>query len=155
MAYQARRFKKVIEDFELVDENNQIIERLHVELDAGSTVEKIRQKYIKLVRANREIQNVHTDINSEEEILNAYSFLGTAVSDLIEAVFGKEDTEKILKFYENNYVELSQEVIPFITQVVLPKLNEVAKQNKQNILSGYNRKQQRMLSKKGMFKWGS
>ena len=155
MAYQARRFKKVIEDFELVDENNQIIERLHVELDAGSIVEKIRQKYIKLVRANREIQNVHTDINSEEEILNAYSFLGTAVSDLIEAVFGKEDTEKILKFYENNYVELSQEVIPFITQVVLPKLNEVAKQNKQNILSGYNRKQQRMLSKKGMFKWGS
>ena len=155
MAYQARRFKKVIEDFELVDENTQIIERLHVELDAGSIVEKIRQKYIKLVRANREIQNVHTDINSEEEILNAYSFLGTAVSDLIEAVFGKEDTEKILKFYENNYVELSQEVIPFITQVVLPKLNEVAKQNKQNILSGYNRKQQRMLSKKGMFKWGS
>lgn len=150
MAYQAKRSKKVIEEFELVDENNKVVERLHVELDTGSVVEKIRQKYVNLTRVHRDIQHIQAGINSEDEVLNAYTLLGTATVDLIESVFGEEDTEKILKFYENDYTEMSVEVIPFITQVVMPKLNEMVKQNKQIILSKYNRKTRRRFSKKGL-----
>ena len=98
MAYQARRMKKVIEEFELVDENGQVIERLHVELDAGSMLEKLRKKYVNLVRAQQSVQKIELDMG-DEKVLEGYNVLGAAVCDLIEAVFGKEDTQKIMKFY--------------------------------------------------------
>lgn len=148
MTYQARRMKKVIEEFELVDENGQIIERLYVELDASSMLEKLRKKYINLVRAQQSVRKIELDMG-DEKVLEGYNVLGAAVCDLIEAVFGKEDTQKIMKFYENNYVELFKQVIPFITDVVLPKVNEVAKENRQEILSQYNRKE-KLRNKKGL-----
>lgn len=148
MAYQARRMKKVIEEFELVDENGQTIECLQVELDAGSMLEKLRKKYVNLIRAQQGVQKIELDMG-DEKVLEGYNVLGIAVCDLIEAVFGKEDTQKIMRFYENNYVELFKQVIPFITDIVLPKVNEVAKRNRQEILSQYDRKE-KLRTKKGL-----
>lgn len=149
MAYQAKRMKKVIEVFELVDENEQVVERLQVELDAGSMLEKLRKKYVNLIHAQQKAQKMKLDLGNEETILEGYTMLGTAVCDLIEAVFGKDDTKKILNFYEDNYLELFREVIPFITCTILPRVNKIAKQNKQEILSRYNRKQRKQF-KRGM-----
>lgn len=148
MAYQAKRIKKVIEEFELVDENGQVTEKLHVELDAGSMLEKLRKKYVNLVRAQQSVRKIKLDMG-DEKVLEGYNVLGVAVCDLIEAVFGKEDAHKIMRFYEDNYVELFKQVIPFITDIVLPKVNEVAKKNRQEILSQYNRKE-KMRFKKGL-----
>ena len=53
----------------------------------------------------------------------------------------------IFDFYEDNYIDMVKEVIPFISGVVLPKMNEIAKENKKQILSGYNRKQRRGFMK--------
>lgn len=150
MAYQARRSKKVIEEFELVDENNQVIERLHVEIDAGSMLQKIRQKYVDIIRGKQKIEELKSNADKEQEILEAYTVLGSTVCDSMEAVFGKTDAEKILTFYKEDYVELVKEVLPFITEVVLPKVNEIAKQNKKEILSNYNRRQKRTRLEKGM-----
>lgn len=147
MAYQAKRSKKVIEDFELVNENDQVEHVLHVELDAGSMVEKIRKKYVDLVRVQEEVSNINPKESSVEEVQNAYTKLGMSVVAIIEAVFGVEDGGKILEFYENNYVDMVRQVIPFITTVVLPKMNEVAQQNKKEILSSYNRKARRKMMK--------
>lgn len=147
MAYQAKRSKKVIEEFELVDENNRVVEQFRVELDAGSMVEKLRRKHLALVHAHKELQDINVNNSNEQELSEAYEKLGTATVDIIEAVFGGEDAEKILDFYENKYVDMAKEVIPFITGVVLPKLHEVVRQSKKDILSGYNRKQRRNVLK--------
>ena len=62
-------------------------------------------------------------------------------------MFGKDDTAIILDFYENRYVEMTKEVVPFITQVVVPRCIEIRNENKKGILKGYNRKQRRALFK--------
>ena len=146
MAYQAKRSKKVIEDFELVNENGQVEHTLHVSLDAGSIVEKIRRKYVDLLRAQKKCADINMK-DDAEKVQEAYTELGMAVVSIIEAVFGSEDGAIILAFYEDNYVEMSKEVIPFISGIVLPKVNDIVAENKRQILSGYNRKQRRSIMK--------
>lgn len=149
MAYQAKRSKKVIEEFELVDENDKVVECLKVDLSAPGLTEKIRQKYVALVNVQQEVQGINAGDNTQEEVMKACTLLGTAVVDLIEAVFGREDAEKIVAFYENGYSEMVAEVLPFISDVVLPRMNEIRKENKKAVLSKYNRRQRRALAKKG------
>lgn len=145
MAYQAKRHKKFQEDFELVNESGEVVHLLHVSLDADDMVVKINRKYTALTKALAETTEIKRKAENPEEIQKSVEILGTAVVDLLEAVFGTEDTEKIIRFYEGRYIEMSQEVIPFITQHVIPKLIEMKKDNKRAVLSGYNRKTRRRL----------
>ena len=145
MAYQAKRHKKFQEDFELVNESGEVVHLLHVSLDADDMVVKINRKYTALTKALAETTEIKGKAENPEEIQKSVEILGTAVVDLLEAVFGTEDTEKIIQFYEGRYIEMSQEVIPFITQCVIPKLIEMKKDNKRAVLSGYNRKTRRRL----------
>ena len=145
MAYQAKRHKKFQEDFELVNESGEVVHLLHVSLDADDMVVKISRKYAALTKALAETTEIKRKAENPEEIQKSVEILGTAVVDLLEAVFGTEDAEKIIQFYEGRYIEMSQEVIPFITQCVIPKLIEMKKDNKRAVLSGYNRKTRRRL----------
>lgn len=145
MAYQAKRHKKFQEDFELVNESGEVVHLLHVSLDADDMVVKISRKYAALTKALAETTEMKRKDENPEEIQKSVEILGTAVVDLLEAVFGTEDAEKIIRFYEGRYIEMSQEVIPFITQCVIPKLIEMKKDNKRAVLSGYNRKTRRRL----------
>lgn len=152
MAYQAKRKAAYTQDFELVDENGNVAHRLSVALDPGSVIEKLNQKYIALVRAQRETSSVETNIqegslNGNEEFGRAYETLGRASVDLIEAVFGSEDTKIILDFYNGRYVDMISEVAPFITTVVIPDLRRIIQENKKEILNKYNRKQRRAILK--------
>ena len=143
MAYQAKRHKKFQEDFELANESGEVVHLLHVSLDADDMVVKISRKYAALTKALAETTEMKRKDENPEEIQKSVEILGTAVVDLLEAVFGTEDAEKIIQFYEGRYIEMSQEVIPFITQCVIPKIMEMKKDNKRSVLNGYNRKTRR------------
>lgn len=142
MAYQAKRKKAYEEDFQLVDEHGKIVHTLKVSLDADSIVRKLSEKHTALVRALQDVQKEVQDPETGLEVL------GNAVIDLFEAVFGAEDTKTILEFYNNKYVEMSQEVVPFITTVVIPEVRKIAQANKKYVLSQYNRKQRRKLGRR-------
>ncbi len=141
MAYQAKRKKQYEEDFQLVEENGIVAHTLKVSLDADNMVRKLSEKHTALVRALQDVQNVKDPEKGLE-------VLGNAVTDMFEAVFGTEDTKTILEFYNNRYVEMCQEVVPFITTIVIPEVRKIAKANKKNILSQYNRKQRRFLQRR-------
>ena len=74
--------------------------------------------------------------------------LGRAVLDLIEAVFGAEDGKVLVDFYDGRYLEMSREVLPFISQVIIPRLVEIRKENQKNVLRKYNRQQRRHFLKR-------
>lgn len=139
MAYKAKRRERVIEDLELYGADGTVVKTIHVELDADNMVRKLSEKHVALVNALKNVQEVR-EASTEEEKANGIAVLGAAVVDLFEAVFGKEDTKTILDFYENRYVEMCQEVVPFITQIVIPEVRKIAKQNKKAALAGYSRR---------------
>lgn len=143
MAYQAKRHKRFQEDFELVNESGEVVHLIHVSLDADDMVAKINRKYAALTKALAETTEMKRKAENPEEVQECVEKLGRAVADLLEAVFGTGDAEKIIQFYEGRYIEMSQEVIPFITQCVIPKIIEMKKDNKRSVLNGYNRKTRR------------
>ncbi len=143
MAYQARRKKLYTEDFELAEEDGRVIHTLHVSLDPDSMAVKLSEKHAALVRALSDINKM------KEENIGALEKIGNAVTDILEAVFGQEDAETIIDFYQGRYIEMCKEVIPFVTDVVVPQVRSLAKENKQSIIAGYNRKQRRIFGKKG------
>lgn len=131
MAYRVQRSQKVIEDLELVDESGAIAERIHVQLDADDMVRKVSRKYLDLMRIQKEVTSIQDDHKEA-----ALEQLGDAIIDLFEAIFGEADTEKILNFYEGNYIEMIQSVMPFISEVILPRMRQISQQKRQ----AYNRK---------------
>lgn len=145
MAWQAKRSRTLQEDFELVDENGNVVHTLHVSLDADDMTVKISRKYTALVRAMSETTEMKRKAESAEELENCMEKLGQAVIDMLEAVFGEEDTKTIVEFYENRYIEMSREVLPFISQVVIPRMQELAAENRKSIRQKYNRKTRRRL----------
>lgn len=147
MAYQAKRHKRFQEDFELVGVDGKVAHTLHVDLDADDMIPKINRKYIALTKALAETERLKKNSNDAGEVQQCFEVLGRAVVDLIEAVFGEEDVRTIVEFYENRYIEMTQEVLPFISGVVIPRMTEIRNENKKLTLSGYNRKQRRRLLK--------
>lgn len=141
MAYQAKRKKQYKEEFQLVEEDGTVVQTLQVSLDADSMVRKLSEKHAALVRALQDVKKV-------QESEKGLEVLGNVVTDMFEAVFGAEDTKTILKFYDNRYVEMCQEVVPFITTVVIPEVRKIAQANKKDTLLQYNRKQRRKFGRR-------
>ena len=138
MAYQAKRRKTYEEEFQLVDDNGNVVHSLMVSLDVDSVAVRLSEKHMALVHALDSMKSVENKTDDDK-----LTVLGNTVIDILEAVFGKEDTKIILDFYENKYLEMCQEVMPFVTNVVIPEVRKMAQANKKHVLSKYNRKQRR------------
>ncbi|MBU9739326.1 hypothetical protein [Diplocloster agilis] len=147
MAYQAKRRKRYEEDFELCDEEGKVVKTLHVSLDVDDVIGKIYRKYADLTKVLAETSEMKRKSESGEIVENCIERLGNAVVNLFEAVFGPEDAGEIVSFYDNRYAEMCKEVVPFITQVVVPRCSDIKKENQKSILQGYNRKQRRHMFK--------
>ena len=139
MAYQARRHKRFQESFELVDEQGNVVETLQVSIDADDMIGKISRKYTALTKTLDNTTDMKRKAEDGKAMQACLETLGQAVVD----VFGADDTKVIVKFYESRYIEMAQEVIPFITQCVIPRLSEMRADNKRAVLQGYNRSTRR------------
>lgn len=140
MAYQAKRSKKYVEDFELVDAEGNIKHTLHISLDADDMTVKINRKYVALTRALSETTEAKRKVETAEDLQSVFETLGNAMVDLLQAVFGEENAKILLDFYEDSYIEMSREVLPFISNVVIPRMIEIRKDNQKALLGKYNRK---------------
>lgn len=141
MAYQAKRSKKYVEDFELVDAEGNIKHTLHISLDADDMTVKINRKYVALTRTLSETTEAKRKVETAEDLQGVFETLGNTMVDLLQAVFGEENAKILLDFYEDSYIEMSREVLPFISNVVIPRMIEIRKDNQKALLGKYNRKQ--------------
>lgn len=124
--YTVKRTKKFKDKFRVLDENdNETI--LEVEIDIDKMFNDFHQNWRAMELANIEIERGSFD----------YKKLGNAVIALITVVFGKKNTDKLLSVYGANYIELVQDVIPYIADVIKPEFDKQVKvrqkANKQKI----------------------
>lgn len=130
-----------MEDFELVDAEGNIKHTLHISLDADDMTVKINRKYVALTRALSETTEAKRKVETAEDLQGVFETLGNAMVDLLQAVFGEENAKILLDFYEDSYIEMSRKVLPFISNVVIPRMIEIRKDNQKALLGKYNRKQ--------------
>lgn len=144
MAYQAKRKQLYTEDFELTEEDGTVVHSLHVELDPDSMAVRLSEKHMDLVRALDDVKRCNGNTATEDGL----EVVGRAVTDILEAVFGRDNAKIIAEFYNDRYFEMCREVMPFVTGVVIPEIRKMAQENKKTIAAGYNRKQRRMFGRK-------
>nr|DAP89244.1 MAG TPA: hypothetical protein [Caudoviricetes sp.] len=143
MAYQIKRRNHYVEQLELVDESGKIVHTLNIDLDPGAVAEDLSRKYLDLVKAKEETDQLK--LADSDDLLGTYEKLGDAAIAMIEAALGKENTKVILEFYSGRYNDLIIEVLPFLRDVVVPEVRRMAREQKKEILQKYNRKTRRFF----------
>lgn len=139
MAYQARRSAVLIEDIELINKENKVEKVIHVEFNADAMVREFNAARNGIIRAQAEA--------NKSDVSDKYTTFGEAVIEIFRVVFGEENTREIIKFYENNYFEMVSELMPFITDVAAPAVQQAVDAKKQQLANNYkfSRKERRKL----------
>ena len=116
MAYKIKR-KHTIEDELIIDDLNG---KEALRIPVNIYIDDILTQYNRLRRILGEAQhNVEEDPTSEKAITD----LGEAVVALFNLIFGDEWSSKLLKFYDNRWSEMLEDVAPFIVECIQPKIN--------------------------------
>lgn len=111
--YQIKRKKLFTEQIKISNpDGKELI--IDVELSLDTQLREFESKY-------RNIEIINSHINAGTA---TYSQLGQGVIDLMEVVFGKLNTQKLISFYTGNYIEMIQDIMPFITDVVKPEFDK-------------------------------
>ncbi len=129
MAYKIQKQQKTVEDLELYNEYGEKTATIHVRLDRDGLAEKLSVKQIALIHAQKNLAHLQEESKTGniESYEKALEDVGQAVIDMFEAVFGKTDSDIIREFYGNNTIQMCQEVLPFITDVVLPEVRKLGR----------------------------
>lgn len=127
--FELKRSEKIVEQIKLGDE---IIE---VNLDAGAIQARFTKGYNELLRAQNALNGATSDtLDAVSDKLEQY---GNAVVGVLQVIFGEENTQKILAFYENNYSEMFTQIYPFIVEVIIPKISEASKRKAEELKALY------------------
>lgn len=122
--YQITR-NHVVEDLKVSDAGTGEELVLHVDL----SVDQILQRYLQAAEAFAKARNNANKGLTEERVEN----LGEAILNLFVVIFGQEQAQKLVDFYGESYTEMLADVVPFINEVVAPKINEA----QQRIMAQY------------------
>lgn len=77
---------------------------------------------------------------TSEEYAERYAIYAQMVTDVFCLCLGTENTEKIIRHFEENYIEMSVSLIPFIYDRVLPCVDESLRNQKDRLKNAYRKK---------------
>lgn len=143
MAYQIHKKLSETEELQLFDEKGSLKETIIVRLDRDGLAQKLSDKQIELIRAQKEAQQIYADMKAGNtvEMTQAYERIGQIIIEMFEAVFGKMDSDRIREFYGQNTLQMCNEVLPFITEVVIPKVRKLTASKRKQKLQAFKKKQ--------------
>ena len=136
MAYQVKRQSKINEELQLLNKDGSVYATLTTNLNIDTVAKEFRTCQNDIVRAN-------LNIKKAENIELAHTQLGDAFVKLLELIFGDVQTEKILEFYEHDYIEMVTDVSGFITSVIAPEIEKAVTERKKQLAEQYKRKGRR------------
>lgn len=123
MAYKIQKNPHVREDVTVEDVDGR---ELTVSVDID--VHRIMQRYTgaaqKIGEAETELRRLQQEGIDQEKLGDAYAALGAAIVNLFLLVFGQEQTKRIIDFYDGRHTEMLQDFVPFLQDVVVPKIRD-------------------------------
>jgi hypothetical protein len=91
---------------------------IDIVISADKMMTEINKAQNQVIRAQMDVNKVKNEINIQN--------YGTAILEFIRVIFGEENAEKILAHYDGDYSEMLEDVMPFITDSILPKLKKIS-----------------------------
>ncbi|MGN1108196.1 MAG: hypothetical protein ACI4RK_02330 [Oscillospiraceae bacterium] len=136
MAYQIKRSEKITDVLELCDEGGNVVTRLDITIDIDSIAAELRKRLVNVQTAEKLLKRAA----SQEDYAEAYGLFGQTVNDVFSVCFGAENAKRITEHFGGDYIEMSLAVVPYIYEVVLPKVNEVVARRRTALKRIYNRR---------------
>ena len=116
--YQLKKDVPFEDDIELLDESGKVVRTIHVSL----CMNKLLGRYNETVNALKAAE-VAID-PKDEKSLEAY---GQIVMQLLRLIFG-DDADVILAHYEGRYLEMLDNIMPYIFHTIGPELRKLSRQ---------------------------
>ena len=116
--YQLKKDVPFEDDIELLDESGKVVHTIHVSL----CMNKLLGRYSETVNALKAAE-IAID-PKDEQSLEAY---GQIVMQLLRLIFGA-DADVILAHYEGRYLEMLDNIMPYIFHTIGPELRKLSRQ---------------------------
>ena len=116
--YQLKKDVPFEDDIELLDESGNVVRTIHVSL----CMNKLLGRYNETVNALKAAE-IAID-PKDEQSLEAY---GQIVMQLLRLIFGA-DADVILAHYEGRYLEMLDNIMPYIFHTIGPELRKLSRQ---------------------------
>ena len=116
--YQLKKDVPFEDDIELLDESGKVVRTIHISL----CMSKLLGRYNETVNA---LKSAEIAIDpKDEQSLEAY---GKIVMQLLRLIFGA-DADVILAHYEGRYLEMLDNIMPYIFHTIGPELRKLSRQ---------------------------
>ena len=116
--YQLKKSAPFEDDIELLDESGKVVRTIHISL----CMNKLLGRYNETVNA---LKSAEIAIDpKDEQSLEAY---GKIVMQLLRLIFGA-DADVILAHYEGRYLEMLDNIMPYIFHTIGPELRKLSRQ---------------------------
>ena len=116
--YQLKKNVPFEDDIELLDESGKVVRTIHVSL----CLDKLLGRYNETVNALKAAE-IAID-PKDEQSLEAY---GQIVMQLLRLIFGA-DADVILTHYEGRYLDMLDNIMPYIFHTIGPELRKLSRQ---------------------------
>lgn len=116
--YQLKKNVPFEDDIELLDESGKVVHTIHVSL----CLDKLLGRYNETVNALKAAE-IAID-PKDEQSLEAY---GQIVMQLLRLIFGA-DADVILAHYEGRYLDMLDNIMPYIFHTIGPELRKLSRQ---------------------------
>ena len=116
--YQLKKNVPFEDDIELLDESGKVVRTIHISL----CLDKLLGRYNETVNALKAAE-IAID-PKDEQSLEAY---GNIVMQLLRLIFGA-DADAILAHYEGRYLEMLDNIMPYIFHTIGPELRKLSRQ---------------------------
>lgn len=98
---------------------------VHIKLNiTPELIPQYRAVQLRLV----ELQKQNQTDPGNEAVING---IGECIVQTMTLLFGEENTEAIIRFYDNDLAQMLMDVFPYIRDVIIPQIEKIAKERKQ------------------------
>lgn len=130
---QIKRSEKLRDVLELCGERGEVCETLGFALDIDAVAGELRRNIADITAAEKALKKAASD----NDYAAAYEQYGKAVDGIFAVCFGAENARRIAAFFEGNYIEMSFAIVPYIYEVILPRVNESLKRRREQLKNIY------------------
>ena len=136
MAYQIKRSEKITDTLELCDEGGNVVTRLDITVDIDSIAAELRKRLVNVQNAEKLLKKAV----SQEDYAAAYELFGQTVNDVFSVCFGAENAQRIAEHFGGDFIGMSVAVVPYVYDVILPKVNESLQRRSEQLRNIYRSK---------------
>lgn len=129
MGYQIRKKTHVNKTLDLLDSKGKVEKTLRVDI----IVDEFRNRYPQVMADVRKAQELLDQKGDDDAEAIAASQI--AIKAVLVLVFGPVQTRDFLDYYENRYSEAFLDVIPFITEEIMPAVIKAVSEENARIQS--------------------